>query len=139
MTDHAVLIPERLYRKAQQVARQKSMSVDDVIRTWLEGAADEPVLDIPADEQAELKAMKYLSDDALRSMMREQLQHAKQERMSALMEKNAQGSISADEYDELTALVEDGQRLTLRKATAMDILLDRGYKLSLDDMQAADE
>ena len=39
----------------------------------------------------------------------------------------------------LVTLVEDGQRLTLRKATAMNILMDRGYKLTLDDMKPVDE
>ena len=55
--------------------------------------------------------------------------------MTVLMDKNSRGTISDDEYTELAALVEDGQRLTLRKAMAMNILLDRGYKLTLDDMK----
>ncbi len=50
-----------------------------------------------------------------------------------------QGIISDGEHKELTVLVEDGQRLTLRKATAMDILMDRGYTRVLDDMQSVDE
>ncbi len=138
MSDYTISIPDSLYQKAQQIAHQKSLSVDEVIRTRLEGAFVESMLDIPLDEQAELKAMTYLSDDALFSMMREQMQQTKQARTSVLMEKNNQGTIHAEEHAELVTLVEDGQRLTLRKATAMNILMDRGYKLTLDDMKPVD-
>lgn len=139
MSDYTISIPDSLYQKAQEVAKQKSLSVDEVIRVGLEGAFVESMLDIPLDEQAELKAMTYLSDDALFSMMREQMPQAKQARMSVLMDKNNRGTISDEEHAELVTLVEDGQRLTLRKATAMNILMDRGYKLTLDDMKPVDE
>jgi uncharacterized membrane-anchored protein len=139
MSDYTISIPDSLYQKAQEVAKQKSLSVDEVIRVGLEGAFVESMLDIPLDEQAELKAMTYLSDDALFSMMREQMQQTKQARMSVLMDKNNQGTISHEEHAELVTLVEDGQRLTLRKAAAMNILMDRGYKLTLDDMKPVDE
>lgn len=139
MSGHTISIPEGLYQKAQRVAQQTSRQVDDVIRARLEGALDEPFFDLAADEQAELKAMAYLSDDALFSMMREQMQRVKQDRMSLLMDKNTHGTITGEEYEELAALVEDGQRLMLRKATAMNLLMDRGYHMQLDDMQPADE
>jgi hypothetical protein len=139
MSDYTISIPDSLYQKAREVAKQKSLSVDEVIRVGLEGAFVESMLDIPLDEQAELKAMTYLSDDALFSMMREQMPQAKQALMSVLMNKNNQGTISDEEHAELVTLVEDGQRLTLRKATAMNILMDRGYKLTLDDMKPVDE
>ncbi|MDL5054923.1 hypothetical protein QQ056_15395 [Oscillatoria laete-virens NRMC-F 0139] len=135
MSDYTISIPDSLYQKAQQVAKQRSLSVDEVIRVGLEGAFVESMLDIPLDEQAELKAMTYLSDDALFSMMREQMPQAKQARMSVLMDKNNRGTISDEEHAELVTLVEDGQRLTLRKATAMKYLMDRGYKVTLDDLK----
>lgn len=140
MSDYTISIPDSIYQKAQAVAKQKSLSVDEVIRAELEGAFVLSMLDgIPHDEQAELKAMTFLSDDALFSMMREQMQQTKQMRMSILMDKNNRGTISDEEHAELTTLVEDGQRLTLRKATAMNILMDRGYKLTLDDMKPINE
>jgi hypothetical protein len=139
MSDHTISIPDALYEKAQRVAQQNSQSVDDLIRIRLEGALDEPLFDLPTNEQAELKAMGYLSDDALISMMREQMPRTKQERMSILMDKNTYGTITEEEYEELNVLVEDGQRLTLRKATAMNHLIDRGYKLQLNDMKPIDE
>jgi uncharacterized protein YaaW (UPF0174 family) len=139
MSDRTISIPDILYEKAQRVAEQTARQVDEVIRTRLEGALDEPVYDLPADEQGELKALAYLSDDALLTMVREQMSSAKQERMTGLMDRNTDGSITDVEYKELAALVETGQRLMLRKATAMNILMDRGYQLTLDDMKPVDE
>ena len=123
MSSYTISIPDALYEKAQLV----------------EGAFDEPFAGLPDNEQSELKAMTFLSDDALFTMMREQMPRAKQDRMSVLMDKNTHGTITEEESKELAALVEDGQRLILRKATAMDILMDRGYELSLDDMKPANE
>lgn len=139
MSDYMISIPDELYEKARRVAEQTSRQVDEVIRMRLEDALDSPVYDLPDDETAELKAMAYLSDDALFGMMREQMQRTKQERMSVLMDKNSDGTISEADYQELSALVEDGQRLMLRKAQAMSILMDRGYAVRLDDMKALDE
>lgn len=122
MSDYTISIPDRLLEKARQFADQHAQSLDEVILARLEDAFDEPLIDLPADEQAELKAMAYLSDDALFSMMREQVPRGKQERMAILMDRNTRGTISEAEYQELAALVEQGQYLTLRKATAMNIL-----------------
>jgi hypothetical protein len=139
MSDHMISISDSLYEKAQRVAKQTSRQVEDVIRTRLEGALDESTFDLPSDERAELRALGYLSDDTLWTIMQEQMQAVKQERLSALMEKNSRGTITDDEYQQLADLVEDGQRLMLRKAEAMRLLMDRGYKVRLDDMKPANE
>jgi hypothetical protein len=139
MSDYTISIPDSLYQKAQQVAEQKSLSVDEVIRTRLEGAFDQPLFDLPDDEKEELKAMTYLSDDTLWTIAREQMPGTIQEHMSVLMTKNTRGTITDVEYTELSELVERGNRLTLRKAQAMKYLTDRGHKVTLDDLKSADE
>jgi hypothetical protein len=97
------------------------------------------MLDLPSDERAELQAMSYLSTDALWTIAREQMQPDLQHAMAQLMDKNSQGTITEDEFRDLSALVERGQRLTLRKAQAMKLLLDRGYSVSLDVLKPIDE
>ena len=71
-------------------------------------------------------------------MAREQMQPDVQHAMSHLMEKNSQGTITEEEFRDLSALVERGQRLTLRKAQAMKLLLDRGYAVSLEALKPTD-
>ena len=139
MSDYTVSIPNTLYERAQRLATQTSQSVDDVICAWLEGVLDQPLLELPTDERAELQAMSYLSTDALWTIAREQMQPELQASMSHLMEKNSTGAITEDEVGELSDLVERGQRLTLRKSQAMKLLLKLGHSISLDVLQPAHE
>ncbi len=139
MSKYTVAIPNSLYEKAQRLAKQTSQSVDDIICTRLEGALDQPMLDLPSDERTELQALSYLSTDALWTMAREQMQPDLQHAMSQLMDKNSQGTITEDEFRDLSELVQRGQRLTLRKSQAMKLLLDRGYAVSLDALKPTDE
>jgi hypothetical protein len=90
---------------------------------------------LPADELAELQAMVYLSDDTLWTIAREQMQPDLQKRMSTLMNKNSEGTITGEEHNELSSLVERGERLMLRKAEAMKLLLERGYSVTLADIE----
>ena len=138
MSDHTVSIPDVLYEKAQRLAKQTSQQVDEVIRARLAGALDQPMLELPADESAELQAMFYLSDDTLWTIAREQIQNHLQARMSVLMDKNSQDILTQDEHRELAALVKRGERLTLRKSQAMKLLLERGYSIALDDLSPGD-
>lgn len=139
MGNYTVSIPEKLYDKARRVAEQTARPVEEVIRARLEQSLDETPLDLPDDERAELRALVYLSDDALWTIAREQMAHSKQERMQALMDKNSSGAITNDEHNELAQLVELGQRLTLRKAEAMKVLLERGYAITAEALSPADE
>lgn len=100
---------------------------------------DQSDSEISAEELAALEAMQNLSDDALWAVAREQMPAEAQARMSVLMTKNNFGTITDEEYAELTAHVEEGNKLTLRKATAMKYLMDRGYKVTLDDLKPVDE
>jgi hypothetical protein len=56
--------------------------------------------------------------------------------MQSLMDQNTLGTITPQEYQELTELVERGQRLTLRKAWAAGVLMERGYQITGDDFTA---
>ena len=139
MSDYLISIPDTLYEKARRVAEQTAQQVDDVIRERLADAFSEPLAELPADEVAELRALAYLSDDTLWTIAREQMPATKQERMSTLMDSNSFGTITDDEYRELTALVEGGQRLMLRKSEAMKLLLDRGYQVGFEDLTPVNE
>lgn len=139
MSSYIIAIPERLLEKAQRVAQQTSRRVDDVILTTLQGALDQPSFDLPEAERAELMAMAYLSDDALLTIAREQLPRIAQERTETLMERNSFGLLSETERRELVAIVERGDKLTLRKAQAIRYLNERGIHVTLNDLKPADE
>lgn len=123
-------IPDEVYQWAQRVAQSSSQSVDEVLLSALQRAAEAlPML--PASEEAELAALRYLSDDALWTIAHETLPPATQQQMQALMDKNTQGTLSNDEGQTLATLVERGNRLTLRKSEAMALLTQRGHSVAL--------
>lgn len=138
MTEHIISISDTLYKKAQSIARQTDQNVDDVIRARLKNALEDGAFDLPADERAELRALAYLSDDALFSIMHQQFQPAKQDRLTLLMEQHSIAALNEAEHAELEGLVEDGQRLTLRKATAFALLRERGHQVTLGDIGMPD-
>lgn len=121
MTDYMLSVPEDVYRRAQKLAQETSQSVDTILLKYLPLLAESvPILS--PDEESELQALHYLSDDALWTIAREQMASNSQARMQILMDKNSLGTIGKSEYQELEQLVERGQRLMLRKSEAMAIL-----------------
>lgn len=93
---------------------------------------------IPLDEQSELKALSYLSDDALWTIARETMRPSLENRIAELLHKNQRGTISNVERAELENLVERGDKLTLRKSQAMRTLSERGHSVLPHDLTSAD-
>ena len=135
MSDFTLTIPEKLYHRAEQIAATLDKPVRDIlleqIQLWMDVV---PLLD--TTEEAELQALRYLSDDALWTIAREQMPSDIQGVMQNLMDKNTLGEITSEEHTTLTQLVERGQRLMLRKSEAAALLTDRGFTVTKQDMAA---
>src|SRR5690242_7045979 len=140
MAEHPVTltVSDYVYNRAQQIAEVTTQSVEQVLARQLQESFNELSV-LPSEEQAELAALKYLSNDTLQAMAREQMPRSRQDRLQKLLDLNSTEKITDDELQELTQLVEQGDRLMLRKAWAADILMDRGDKIATDDMTAEDE
>jgi hypothetical protein len=137
MTDYTLTVPEDVYRRVAKIAQDTSLPIETVLLEHLRLLADAaPILS--TDEEAELQALHYLSDDALWTIAREQMVATAQNRMLVLMDKNSSGEITADEHEELTNLVERGQQLMLRKSEAAAVLTQRGFKVNPEDMKASE-
>jgi hypothetical protein len=132
-------IPDYLYDRARRVAEETSQPVEQVLLMRLEAALGPDLSSLPADEQSELGAMQHLSNPALWTIAREQMPQPRQHRMSALMDRNTMGTLAEGEDEELEQLVEDGQRLMLRKAQAMLLLKQRGHAITPSDMSPQGE
>ncbi|GIK64406.1 MAG: hypothetical protein BroJett018_22000 [Chloroflexota bacterium] len=125
-------IPEHIYERAQQMAETTDQPLEAVFLHELENAFLPP---LPEDEEAELSALNYLSDEALWTIAREQMPSPRQERMQGLMDGNTKGTLSEAEYQELEHLVEQGQKLMLRKGKAAALLTERGYKVTRESLR----
>jgi hypothetical protein len=85
--------------------------------------------DAPAEFQADLAALDRLEDEALWRIARSRQTEADMERCQELLDKNANGVLSAAERDELTGLRVEGDRFMLRKVQAAALLRRRGYQV----------
>src|SRR5262245_58168057 len=136
MSDFLLTVPEEVFSRAQRIAAETSQPVEQILIEHLKNLP-EPFL--PPDEQAELDALKHLSDDTLRTIGREQMPQDIQDRMQILMDRNNFGTITDDEYRELEGYVERGNRLMVRKAEAAVILQERGQAFTQQDFKSSDE
>jgi hypothetical protein len=141
MSDYPVTlnVPDHIYNHARQIAENSDEAVEAILIRHLETAFSQRIPALPPEEQNELDALTHLSDDALWTIAREQMAARKQARMQTLMDANSNGSITDEEHQELAQLVEQGQRLMLRKAQAAALLTERGFQVKPTDMSPEDE
>lgn len=137
MTDQIILtIPENISERVRELALQIDKEPEQILLEHLT-TLSLPLL--PPDEQAELDALKHLSDDALWTIAHEQMPESAQTRANQLMDKNSRQVITEDEYAELQSLVERSDRLMVRKAEAASILQGRGYSFTQTDFLSVHE
>jgi hypothetical protein len=123
MTNAIILtIPEDISARARQIAESRDQSAEQVLIDHLKTLPPS----LPPDIQAELDALRHLSDDALWTIAREHMPDDPQSRTNELLDRNSRGLITDDEYIELENLVERADRLMLRKAEAASLLRQRG-------------
>ena len=132
-------VPDYIYDCARRIAEGTSQSIETVLLQQLKDAFANPLPDLAPEEQRELEALKYLSDDALWTIAREQMPEDRQVRMQILMDANSQGTLDDAQRSELEALVAQGQRLSIRKAEAAALLTERGYPVTRTALSSADE
>jgi len=85
--------------------------------------------DAPAEFQADLAALDRLGDEPLWRIARSRKTEADMERYQELLDKNANGILSADERDELVRLRVESDRFMPCKAHAAALLRWRGCQV----------
>src|SRR5471030_3123709 len=127
MSDQIILtLPYDISARAKRIAETTSQPVEQVLLDHLRTLSS-PLPTLLPDEQAELDALHYLSDDALWTIAREQMSDDAQIRAHELMDRNSRDFISEGEAAELEKLVVRADRLMLRKAEAASLLRERSY------------
>ncbi len=129
-----ITIPKNLSTRLQQLATRRRQPVETIIADRLFTALDDELDNLPTGEQAELRALHHLSNDALRVIAAEQMTSTNQALLTQLMARNSKGELNKEEQETLAALVERGDQLTLRKAEAAAILVHRGYSGAPDEL-----
>jgi uncharacterized protein (DUF1684 family) len=132
MSDSITLnVPAEISAKAQAIAAHRQQSAEQVLLDYLQ-MFPEPTVALTPEEERELNALQYLSDDTLWTIASEQMPEAAQARATELF---SQETLSDAEQAELDALVLRSERLTLRKAEAATILRKRGHPFKQADFK----
>ena len=124
-----VTLPETLYERIRETATASSMSFDEALAQSI--ALSLPALEheLSPDIRLELAALALMSDDELRGIADSAMDERGQTRLEDLAEIQKQRSLSTSEHSDLEQLMEDAQRLMLRKSEAYRLLARRGHEI----------
>ncbi len=122
-----VTLPETLYERVQETATASSLSFDEVLAQSI--ALSLPALEreLSADVRSELAGLALLSDTELQGIAESAMDEGGQARLENLAELQKQRPLSASEQSELEQLMEEAQRIMLRKAEVYRLLARRGH------------
>lgn len=122
-------LPENLYLRLQRVAQATRQPFTDILLRAVEAGSPPNWEDAPAEFQADLASLDRLNDDALWEIARSRHTEADMVRYQELLDKNAGGTLTEAERNELTMLRTEADHFMLRKAHAAALLRWRGHKL----------
>lgn len=122
-------LPENLYLRLQQTAQATHQSLEATMLRALQVGSPPAWETAPAEFQADLAALDRLDDAALWRIARTRATPAPIDRYQALLDKNANQTLSAEERQELTQLRTDLDRQMLLKVHAAALLQWRGHQI----------
>ena len=123
-----VTIPAMLFFPLAAAARSSAQSLDVVVAQSLERTLPPHLVALlPNDLQAELDAMEQLSDAALRAIAYSIVPPERSAQMDDLIALKQDGTITADQQAQLSALRAESEALMVRKAHAFVLLKSRGH------------
>lgn len=121
-------ISETLYRFATQVALATTRPLAEIIQESLTRTLP-PLDDIPTEEQLEFARLSTLDDGTLWQIADGGLTAEEQDEMHHLLDMQSAKEASAEELEQLHALMELYGQITVRKSHAWLLLARRGYKV----------
>jgi predicted transcriptional regulator len=124
-----VELPDAVVQRLEATARAHQKTVKDVVRDILaQERASAPAL--PVEIEEELAAFASLSDDVLWLLACGTLSPAAQEELAELNNTAKLCQLSSAELDRQQTLVDAYDRMMVRRARAVQILMQRGYNLT---------
>ena len=120
-------LPRTLYERAKETAQAIDRPVEQVLAQSI--AISLPILeaDLPSDVRADLVALPLVGDDELWSIARGTMDEGQQNHLRDLAEAQKHRPLTSDEQSDLDELMNQAERVMLRKAEAYRLLARRGY------------
>jgi hypothetical protein len=111
-------IPESLAQKVRDFAQLTDRPIEAVVLEWLDLAS----VDL---------AVESLSDQQVSALCDSEMSSEQQLRLSELLEKNRENTLTQSQREELDQLMQVYRRGLLRKAQALKVAVDRGLRPAL--------
>ena len=128
-----IQVPDELYERLRRTAEAMRAPLDAVAGRALAAGLPLSAADAPEGLREALRGLEELPDDDLWSVWRMVLEPAAVARHGVLLDKNAAGTLSSEEREELDRLREEADRVLLRRAHAAALLRWRGHALPTMD------
>jgi hypothetical protein len=122
-----VTLPEALYERAKETAEASARSLEEVVAQSLALSLPGLERDLPSDIRLELAALPLLSDTELEDIAQSTMDEEQQARLEALAALRKQRPLTPAEESTLAHLMDEAQRVMLRKAEAYRMLARRGH------------
>jgi len=122
-------LPENLYLRLRQTAQATRQSLEATLLRALQVGSPPAWETAPAEFQADLAALDRLDDAALWRIARTRAVPTQMDRCQALLDKNANQTLTAEERQELTQLRTELDRQMLLKVHAAALLQWRGHQI----------
>jgi len=131
-------LPDVLFQQLTRIAELTAQPLESLALQSITGNLPPSVENLPVEMQAELSQMQLSNIRQLLEIAHSQVSETHKERHEVLLEKNQQSELSEKEYQELSDLAKNVDRLMLRKAHAWAILRWHGYPMpNLDELPIA--
>ena len=122
-----VKLPDAVYERVVHTAAGWKQPVEKALVHLIKLGL--PPLDVPAEFEADLKALEALDDDALWEVLKSKVPPATQRKLHRLLDKNQAETLTAPERQKLDGLQQEADRTMLCKAHAALLLKWRGHRI----------
>jgi hypothetical protein len=122
-------LPDAAFQRLSRLAKLTNQPLSDLVIQSIAGNLPPALETAPVEIQAELLTLQILSVDELRQIAQSQIPSVQQERHIALLERNQENLLTAEDQRELQELSLAADQLMLKKAHACAILRWRGQPI----------
>lgn len=131
MTTQRVTIelPEPVFRQLMRLAEATHQPIEAIVAQSVMSNLPPSADNAPPELQSELLRMQDLSTEALLGIAQAQAEPSHHNRHTELLSRNAEGLLTLEEQQELSALRQASDLLMLRKAYAWSLLRWRGQRI----------
>jgi len=128
----SIRLPENLYRRVQQRAKNTNRSVADELAVVIEDAlaTEGAWVGVPSDIVEEAAQLHFLDDDHLLRILQWTVPVEKTDRVQTLIQKLEAEGLTTTEEEEIRQLQHYAHRVMLVRAEAAALLQSRGFDIS---------